>query len=250
MQVFTPLVLDTVRVLLVATHIVAVAVAVGLVFWQDIALLTSRRLNSMQFRLSSIRVTQALVVLWFSGLAIIALDTGLDFSTLATQPKIQAKLLVVTLLSLNGWALHRIAFPALMGMCKNPVRTATVVSIMGGISTISWAYALFLGIARPLAQTLGLQGFIGIYAALLVLSIPVVLISIRPHVETLLLEPAGFSAGQVIAILHGLGRTERAGTLQHHKSLGRQVMKVAVEARRHRSAGDARRVKSLETETG
>jgi hypothetical protein len=233
MQAFSPLVHDTIRVLLVMVHLVAVAVAVGLVFWQDIALLTSRRINSMQFRLSSIRVTQALIVLWLSGLAMIGLDTGFDIGVLAAKPKIQAKLLVVTLLSLNGWALHRIAFPALMGMHKNSARTATLVAVLGAISTASWVYAIFLGVARPLAQSLGFAGFIGLYGALLLMGMAVALLFVRPHIETLLLRPAGFTAGQIIAILLGLGRAERAGALHRHKSLGRHVMQVAIEARRH-----------------
>lgn len=190
MHAFTPLVSDTLRVLLVLTHLVAVAVAVGLVFWQDIALLRSRHIDPAQFRLTSVRVTQALIVLWITGLVIIDLDTGFDLAVLSEKPKILAKLTVVVLLSLNGWVLHRIAFPALAGTRKNSTRTATLVAVIGAISAVSWLYAIFLGVARPLAGVLGYAGFMGIYAGLLLLGMATALSVMRPRIENMLRQPA------------------------------------------------------------
>lgn len=246
MPAVSPLIYDTIRVLLVASHVVAVAIAVGLVFWQDLALLTSRRLNSMQFQLASTRITRALIVLWLTGLIIIGLDTGFDIGVLAARPKIQAKVLVVTLLSLNGWALHRIAFPALMGMQTKLAGAPAVIAVLGAISTISWAYAIFLGVARPLTlvQLLGFRGFIGLYIALLVGGILVALLVARPRIKILLLKPVGFTAGQVIAILFGLGRIEYAGALHRHKTLEQQIAKVS-KAPRHSSLEHTHRAERL-----
>lgn len=197
MQALLPFILDAIRVTLIFIHVIAMAVAVGLMCWLDIALVTSRRVNAMQFQLSSTRIARALVVLWLSGLAVMGLDSQLNLDVLAMMPKIQAKLLVVTLLSLNGWALHRFAFPALMdNRTRFPTTTTTtILTAMGAISTVSWIYASFLGIARPLASTLGFGGFIGLYAALLIMGVTTALRYVRPRVERLLREPADFSAG-------------------------------------------------------
>ena len=197
MQALLPFILDAIRVTLIFIHVIAMAVAVGLMCWLDIALVTSRRVNAMQFQLSSARITRALMVLWLSGLAVMGLDSQLNLDALAVMPKIQAKLLVVTLLSLNGWALHRFAFPALMdNRARFPtMTTTTILTAMGAISTVSWIYATFLGIARPLASTLGFGGFIGLYAALLIMGVITALRYVRPRVERLLREPADFSAG-------------------------------------------------------
>lgn len=247
MQASSTLILDTVRILLVATHIVAVAVAIGLVFWQDIALVTSRRINALQFQLSSTQVTRALLVLWLTGIAIIGLDTGLDLAVIAAKPKILAKVTVVVLLSINGWVLHRFAFPALLGTHKNPRRTAALVTTLGAVSTVSWLYAIFLGVARPLAQVLSYTGFVGIYATLLAVGIAMALYFTRPHIEMLLSQPTGFTAQQVMAILFGLGRIAPEGSLSRHASLERHVGHVADGARHY---GTLRRSKPPVVETG
>lgn len=225
----SPLVFDILRVLLVVVHLLAVGVAVGLVFWQDLALLRSRRLNALRFRLSAVRVTRALMVLWASGLAILALDTGFDPAKIAGLPRTQAKLLVVSLLTFNGWALHRIAFPALLGArTRAPsARTAAVVSVLGAVSSVSWVYAMFVGVARPLAQALGFAGFISVYLGLLLAALAVALVFVRPQVQTLMWRPAGFTKGQVMAIVCGLAQTERAGTLHRLRGLDSAVSQVA-----------------------
>lgn len=199
MQVLSPFILDTIRVTLIFIHVVAMAVAIGLMCWLDIALVTSRRVNAMQFQLSSARIAHVLVVLWLSGLTLIGLDSQFDLDVLAVMPKIQAKLLVVTLLSLNGWALHRFAFPTLMdNRARFPTTTKTMIlTAMGAISTVSWIYAIFLGIARPLTPTLGFGGFIGLYAALLIIGVTMALRYVRPRVERLLRRSVDFSAEQI-----------------------------------------------------
>lgn len=52
-----PFILDAIRVVLISLHAVAVAVAVGLMCWLDIAA-TSRSVNAAQFRLSSARIAR------------------------------------------------------------------------------------------------------------------------------------------------------------------------------------------------
>lgn len=232
MQSFA-LVFDVLRVFLVVVHLLAMAVAVGLVFWQDLALLSSQRLNALRFKLSTRRVTRALIGLWSSGLAILALDTGLDFTELVNMPKMQAKLLVVSLLSLNGLALHCLAFPALVGaQMRWPLpRTAAAVSVLGAISTVSWLYALFLGAARPLTQTLGFGGFIGLYISLVLVAATVALVYVRPHVQRLMGQPAGFTQGRTPAIMCSLARAETAKPMHQRESLKRPVPQVVAVPR-------------------
>lgn len=73
-----------------------------------------------------------------------------------SNPKLQAKLVLVALLVANAVVLHRLTFPALTrrGGCvvrtgRDRVRLSFSVALPVSLSTGLWAYGAFLGIARP-----------------------------------------------------------------------------------------------------
>lgn len=113
--------------------------------------------------------------LWLSGLAIVALDTGMDPALIAAKPKLLAKLVAVGVLTLNGALLRWWCFPRLVS--DQPLSRAEAAALMcsGALSTTSWLIAAFYGIARGLSswtaeQHLALYG--AAVAAALVVALP------------------------------------------------------------------------------
>jgi hypothetical protein len=58
--------------------------------------------------------------------------------------------------------------------------------VLGAISTASWLYATFLGVARLIAPSMSFTAFIALYGVALTVGIAVALVYVRPRVERLL----------------------------------------------------------------
>jgi hypothetical protein len=94
-------------------HVVAFAIALSTVLRADAALMKARRLDADRLANTARIVTHALAALWATGLTLVALDVGLDVAAFKASPKLAAKLLVVSALTANGFALHALVFPML-----------------------------------------------------------------------------------------------------------------------------------------
>jgi hypothetical protein len=112
-------------------------------------------------------VSLALVALWVSGTAIVTMDAlvkgGWQYFA---NPKLQTKILVVTLLTINGFALHNMVLPWLQkaGSLLNLSFNRTVVAAFtGSVSAVSWMYAAFMGIGRPLSWKYSLGQLLAAY---------------------------------------------------------------------------------------
>ena len=99
------------RAILIYAHLLAFAAAVAAIAFGDFAIFAGQRVNTALLKQSARIVTLALAALWMTGLGIIWLDTQFALDAIAGKPKLLAKLAVVSLLSLNGVLLHRLAFP-------------------------------------------------------------------------------------------------------------------------------------------
>jgi hypothetical protein len=110
------------------------------------------------------------------------LSIGWDVYAMAAMPKLMTKIIVATALTLNGMLLHYIAFPLLAADNNYPRLTATVASILGSISTVSWLYAAFVGAARLIAPQMTMTLFLGIYALALTGGIAVAVLFMRQRV--------------------------------------------------------------------
>src|SRR5262245_50143618 len=105
------IVLEFARLGLVFVHLISCCVAIGLVLKSDVALVkamlkgdrSADLAHNAEMKHLQTTVSLALAVLWATGAWIIALDTiskgGLHYFA---NPKIQAKILMVSLLTLNG----------------------------------------------------------------------------------------------------------------------------------------------------
>ena len=170
--------MELLRMFIVYPHLIACCVAIGLVLTSDIAmvrrLLTGDRRQRDEAReLSQLQtsITVALVALWVSGIAIVSLDASTAGWSYFLNPKLQAKVIVVVVLTLNGVVLHRGVLPAIKqagSLLRLPAARQRAAALFGMVSGVSWFYAAMLGIARPLSWKYPLGAILAAYPALIV----------------------------------------------------------------------------------
>ncbi|MBC7938280.1 MAG: hypothetical protein H7Z19_00720 [Chitinophagaceae bacterium] len=165
-------------------HAMAFAIALATVWREDLALLRTRRVSTARLAACATTLTWALAVLWASGLLLIGLQVGSDLQALVANPKLVAKLLVVSALTANGMALHALAFPKLhagAGPGRMAPGEALLPVVLGAISSASWLAASFVGLSRLVAPTLQLSDYLALYAAMLVGAVLLAVAVFRPQ---------------------------------------------------------------------
>ena len=183
------------RLLLLFVHVLAFALALGCVLREDAKLLSSQPLDGQALRSAARLVRFALIILWASGIALIVLDTNAVLSRLAQQPKLLAKLTVVSILSLNGVALHLIAFPALLGDRVRGRSAAPLAAALGAVSAASWLAATLLGITRASSVTFTYADLMLAYAVMLATALTFGLLIVRPRIADKLRKRARYDPG-------------------------------------------------------
>lgn len=173
------LLLEFTRLALVYVHLIACCIAIGLVAASDFGMLRSllqddastRRRKAHDLHGLQNVVYFALVALWATGAAIVTLDAlvkgGWGYFG---NPKIQAKILVVFLLTANGVLLHTLVLPWMEkagSLLNMSFRQAIFSTLAGVISGVSWLYAAFMGVGRPLAWKYSLAELMLAYPVLL-----------------------------------------------------------------------------------
>jgi len=171
--------MEFLRLGVVYVHLLACCVAIGLVLTSDIAMvrdmLKRKTLSGHDHaHMESLQrsVVWALIGLWVTGTAIIGidyLDKGMEYFL---NPKLQAKVIIVLLLTYNGIVLHRLVLPALQkaGSLLNLGFSARMLALFcGALSAVSWMYAALLGVGRPLAWKYSLSELLMAYPVLIVL---------------------------------------------------------------------------------
>jgi hypothetical protein len=145
-------------------HVIAFAMTLSAVLREDLRWLRHRALDAARLQHTMRTVTAGLVVLWASGLALWALTPTESHLAFAWNAKLSAKLVVVSLLTLNGWALHAWVFPTLHEAAPKHNLARRLPAVLGAFSSASWVYASFVGVARPLAGVLSFADFMALYA--------------------------------------------------------------------------------------
>lgn len=155
--------------LLVFIHLIATCAAIGTIVLTDLRLIARamgyRVVIPPPERLETRIVTVALVALYLSGAAVVAL--GLQGTAgYLDNAKLQAKFVLVAVLTLNAFILHRRVFP-ILGRSR-PVsrwkrRDWLTVAASVSLSNSLWFYCAFLGVARVWNGTLSL-GFVLVVA--------------------------------------------------------------------------------------
>lgn len=156
-----PVTMELTRMGVVYAHLIACCVAIGLVLTSDVAMVKqlfqgrdSTAADKEHLHMLKKTVLMALAALWVTGIGIIALDYSQKGAMYFLNPKLQAKILVVMLLTLNGWVLHSVVMPAMDkagSLLKLDFNARHLALFAGVVSGVSWFYGAMLGIARPLS---------------------------------------------------------------------------------------------------
>ena len=144
------------KVFIVYIHLLAVCISIGSLLLKDFELMRKRGETLFGEEVKYLQKTAkvmiyALFVLWVTGISLVAIGYIDNPATYFTNGKILAKITVVFLLTINGCFLHWYSFPritsrsGLFGLSWNE---QVLVGLTGIISTVSWLYAAYLGIAR------------------------------------------------------------------------------------------------------
>lgn len=156
---------------LVFIHLISMAVAVAKVLEYDLRFLRQLHLAPSPAMLQSLQQTKqlaswCLALLWASGLALVLLG-ALESPNYLQNEKLWCKFIVVSLLTLNGLLMHHFAFPLLQSgrpFLALPARHSFALTLAANISSVSWLYAAFLGIARSWNHQASLAFALGVYA--------------------------------------------------------------------------------------
>ena len=153
--------MELMRMGVVYAHLIACCVAIGLVLTSDYAMIKQMitgkvdATHSDKTHLDTLKKTVllALAALWVTGIGIILMDYSVKGAVYFLNPKLQAKILVVVLLTVNGFLLHSAVLPAIKKagtLVKMETNARTLAVFSGVVSGVSWFYGAMLGIARPL----------------------------------------------------------------------------------------------------
>ena len=194
--------------MLLFAHTLAFAFAIVAVLREDLALWGARRVDAVRLAAVSRNITQLLVLLWITGLGLIALQSGFAMSVLL-KPKLAAKLTVVCILTLNGVLLHWVAFPLMTQPQRSPRQAANICTALGSISSVTWIYAAFVGGARLIAPAMSYCGFLALYLVSLMGGLGVGLWAVRPRLLKILKRCAAPERQIELALRSTLGRAAR-----------------------------------------
>jgi hypothetical protein len=161
-------------------HLIAFAMTLAAVLRADLRWLITRQVDAPRLMRTAQTVSVGLFVLWASGLTLVAMDVATSTApTWAPSAKLKAKLLVVSLLTLNGWALHAWVFPRLPRSAVQLDQRWWPAAVLGAISSASWVYASFVGAARLISPWLSFEGFMVLYGVALVASVTLAIAALR-----------------------------------------------------------------------
>ena len=165
------------RMGIVYLHLIACCVAIGLVFMSDVEMVKqlikadpNDRLDSKHLSDLQKTVSRALLALWITGAVIITLDASIKGWGYFANPKLQSKVAIVMLLTVNGFALHKYVLPAMQkagSLLKLSFSQRMQANFMGAVSGVSWFYAAMLGIGRPLNWKYSLGEILAAYPVLI-----------------------------------------------------------------------------------
>jgi hypothetical protein len=163
------------KTLIIYVHLIAACVAVGILLIQDLALAKTRGRSLSTLAIEELEraakiISLSLIVLWISGLTLVLIGYLENPQEYLTNQKLWAKFTVVGILTLNGMALHHFSFPRVVssrGILGLGNIEKTLVVFSGVISSISWLFACYLGIARPWNHTVEYSFVMFVYLGLL-----------------------------------------------------------------------------------
>jgi len=169
-----------VHTLLILGHMLALALGLGAALLADWVVLRKLTFGIVSQKAAgqlddlSHAVSAGLALIWVTGALLVA-DNALDAPASIMNQKLWAKLVIVTLLTLNAVLLHRMVLPRATSRIGQPLfetrfdRVSLVSVLLGAISAVSWMFAAYLGVARELNGKANLVPILGAYLAAVLL---------------------------------------------------------------------------------
>jgi hypothetical protein len=159
--------------LVLFAHLFAFAFALSAVLREDLRLLRTRRIDLPRLARTARALTVALILLWATGIALVALAVQADPAAWPPGAKLSAKLVVVAVLSANGLLLHALALPRISRngseVSGQPLSSQPLwILAVGAVSTASWLSASLIGAARHVAQWLSFGDFMRAYGLIVI----------------------------------------------------------------------------------
>jgi hypothetical protein len=172
------MVIEFERMGIVYLHLIACCLAIGLVLTSDIAMVKQllradpkERMDASHLSELQTMVSRALFALWITGAGIIALDMSVKGWEYLFNPKLQSKVAIVALLTINGVLLHKHVLPWMQkagSLLKLSFSQRMFAIFAGAVSGVSWFYAALLGVGRPLNFKYSLFEILAAYPVLIV----------------------------------------------------------------------------------
>jgi hypothetical protein len=165
------------RMAVIFLHLIACCVAIGLVLTSDLAMVKqlikgdpNDRMDAQHLADLQKTVSRALIALWVTGVAIVTLDASVKGWGYFANPKLQSKIAIVMLLTINGFALHKYVLPLLQkagSLLRLSFSQRLIAIFAGAVSGVSWFYAALLGVGRPLNFKYSLVEILAAYPVLI-----------------------------------------------------------------------------------
>ncbi|MGF6092343.1 hypothetical protein [Pseudomonas sp. 18173] len=178
LSMFSSSTVEYVRLGVVYFHLIACCVAIGLVLTSDVAMVkqllkgdASGHHDDAHMESLQKTVVLALWALWITGIGIVGIDYAGKGMEYFLNPKLQAKIGIVVLLTFNGFLLHSAVLPALKkagSILDLSFNLRMLALFSGALSAVSWFYAAMLGVGRPLAWKYSLVELLAAYPVLIV----------------------------------------------------------------------------------
>lgn len=181
------------RTILLAMHLLGLVLGLGAAVLLDLQLLRLLRgqavgaFEATLVRRFSVLIGVGLALLWVSGAGLVWLALQANPDALG-NPKLQAKLAVVLLLTVNGVALHGRVLPLFERNLGRPLfadigsMRALLCLTHGAVSASAWGFAFVCGAVRELNFAAELWRFLAAYGVLLALATAAILLVYRPGV--------------------------------------------------------------------
>ncbi|WP_286843634.1 hypothetical protein [Idiomarina sp. UBA4206] len=163
------------KTLIVYIHLIAACISIGILLNQDLALAKSlgkplSKTAIQELSKSADVMFVALVALWISGLTLVVMGYLDAPQQYLLNEKLWAKYTVVSILTLNGLLLHFFSFARITspsGLLTFSAHEQILVVITGAISSVSWLFACYLGIARNWNHNVSYEFVMTVYGAFL-----------------------------------------------------------------------------------
>ena len=155
-------------------------------------------------------VTLALVVLWITGIWFVVNGVIDEPDKYLTNQKLWMKVFTVSLLTVNGMLMHSIGFTRLRPgavFSEMMLKDQWLLLGMGVVSSVSWMFAAFLGIARVWNYSVSFQDLFVMYLWFLwggftVANLPLLYLRLR-HNSTRVTDTLKFNLLKTLSLFHG-----------------------------------------------